>query len=415
MRAFPAVAPAVDSYSSSKDTSNSNDMEYIWGDENWRLPFVEAQRTIAVLSEASRKAAVIHYLSRASSLPSSLSGNASIRDAFTTFKKAQLKAEELTSRPNNENELKEATEVLRSSARQLCRVVVSSPSVLSQIKQLASSLSSAFSHNKHHQISLNTDDDQGQRFLELLGEVRVALYERLRISADEEKTRAERLAALVAKEQKTAAEATQLTSELEAARVDREKQVKAKTEVVKKLKDELETLKAQNADTVKKLELKSRGRQQAELQNFAEKEVALKAEIETLSSRLDTTIKSNREEESNMRRRKFKIESEVENWIHKYDQDMEEKQNEYEELLAVFLEEKAQLDEISFRHKQLQNEYNTFVEERAKNRPESSSAMDGGVLEDESKMVVLDDDTVAAVGSVLGSVDGAERSGGDAE
>ena len=41
--------------------------------------------------------------------------------------------------------------------------------------------------------------------------------------------------------------------------------------------------------------------------------------------------------------KKFKIETEVENWINKYDQDMGEKQDEYEQIDGVYTEEKKQL------------------------------------------------------------------------
>ena len=41
--------------------------------------------------------------------------------------------------------------------------------------------------------------------------------------------------------------------------------------------------------------------------------------------------------------KKFKIETEVENWINKYDQDMGEKQDEYEQIDEIYTEEKKQL------------------------------------------------------------------------
>ena len=83
----PSIAPAADSYSLSKDSSNIHDIE---GDEIARLPFVEAQRTITVLSEASKKAVIIHFLSRISSLPNSLAGNATLREAFTVRIQVQI-------------------------------------------------------------------------------------------------------------------------------------------------------------------------------------------------------------------------------------------------------------------------------------------------------------------------------------
>lgn len=51
---------------------------------------------------------------------------------------------------------------------------------------------------------------------------------------------------------------------------------------------------------------------------------------------MEEDILRNREEEALARKKKFKIESEVENWIHKYDQDMEEKQIEIDDI-SVFL------------------------------------------------------------------------------
>ena len=62
------------------------------------------------------------------------------------------------------------------------------------------------------------------------------------------------------------------------------------------------------------------------------KEQSLRTEIQTLQKTLHETTKQNREEEAQLRKKKFKIEGEVENWIHKYDQDMEEKQTELEDI-----------------------------------------------------------------------------------
>ncbi|KAI8850549.1 hypothetical protein BC829DRAFT_415957 [Chytridium lagenaria] len=99
-------------------------------------------------------------------------------------------------------------------------------------------------------------------------------------------------------------------------------------------------------------------------------------EISSLQSQLNELTKKNREEEAQLRKKKFKIESEVENWIHKYDQDMEEKQSELEDLtvgfyffilwysLAIYMEEKAQLDELQARYNELQREYERIMEER---------------------------------------------------
>ncbi len=60
-------------------------------------------------------------------------------------------------------------------------------------------------------------------------------------------------------------------------------------------------------------------------------------EIDTLKSQLEQNIILNREEEALGRKKKFKVESEVENWIHKYDQDLEEKQAEIDEITVSII------------------------------------------------------------------------------
>ena len=98
-------------------------------------------------------------------------------------------------------------------------------------------------------------------------------------------------------------------------------------------------------------------------------------EITGLRARLEQDIIANREEEALGRKKKFKVESEVENWIHKYDQDLEEKQAEIDEITVIynqeilliaqkvlFLEEKAHLDELQSQYSELQKEYESILQ-----------------------------------------------------
>jgi hypothetical protein len=55
-----------------------------------------------------------------------------------------------------------------------------------------------------------------------------------------------------------------------------------------------------------------------------------------LTATLAELCLKNREEEALARKKKFKIESEVENWISKYDQDMEEKQVEIDDITVNY-------------------------------------------------------------------------------
>ena len=90
----------------------------------------------------------------------------------------------------------------------------------------------------------------------------------------------------------------------------------------------------------------------------------IKPEIEELKIKLTELQKVHQEEEAALRKKKFKIETEVENWIHKYDQELEEKQNELEETAAIYKEEKGQLEELESKFGELSKEYDRIQEEK---------------------------------------------------
>lgn len=136
----------------------------------------------------------------------------------------------------------------------------------------------------------------------------------------------------MSREQKVASEVNALRADVEKARNERTTEISKRNDVIKKLKEELRDIKARAEETVKTLESKSKAKEEGDLQQFAEKEKQLLAEIDALQKQLEEQRAQNREEEQNLRKKKFKIESEVENWITKYDQEMSEKQKELDEI-----------------------------------------------------------------------------------
>nr|KAF6403539.1 IQ motif containing D [Molossus molossus] len=87
----------------------------------------------------------------------------------------------------------------------------------------------------------------------------------------------------------------------------------------------------------------------------------------------------NREAEQALRKKKYKVETEIENWIQKYDTEMGEKQDEYEELDIIHREEKVQLEELKQRYDVLVEEFTQIREEREINSKKR--------LEDEQELV----------------------------
>jgi len=55
-----------------------------------------------------------------------------------------------------------------------------------------------------------------------------------------------------------------------------------------------------------------------------------------LEKQYNELLQQNSEEEVGLRKKSYKVESEVENWIHKYDQEVGERHNELEALIVNF-------------------------------------------------------------------------------
>jgi len=72
----------------------------------------------------------------------------------------------------------------------------------------------------------------------------------------------------------------------------------------------------------------------------------------------------NKEEENTHLKKKFRIESEIENWIHRYDDEVSKKQEEYESVTKKYNEQHTALLELKERYEKLKEEYKKEKEER---------------------------------------------------
>ncbi|ORY39943.1 hypothetical protein BCR33DRAFT_853067 [Rhizoclosmatium globosum] len=316
-----------------------------------KLINVEAQRIMSVLQEAQRKVMVIGML------PDEVDRRVSTVFAAETvayigeYKLLEAKYRNLVEGRAPDAEVKETAKQLRISTRTVCRHFLQNPPLIAKLRYLKS-----------------TKPNNILQFEGLLQEVKVLVYERLKTSVEEEKAKQDQLSVIIAKEQKTSNEVRLLKEELEKAKKERSAEVSKRNETIRRLKEELRDIKQQAEDTTKRLESRSKQKEDQELQLAKDKEINMKAEIAKLTEELQDMIKKDREEEALLRKKKFKVESEVENWIHKYDQDMSEKQNELEDITTIYTEEKAQLDELQARYNELQKEYDRIMEERRINK-----------------------------------------------
>ncbi|KAI8800637.1 hypothetical protein BJ742DRAFT_840660 [Cladochytrium replicatum] len=339
--------PPINSTSSSSDQGSFDDLAL-----STKLSNVEAQRIMAVLLELLRKISLIALLPDVTDRRAQSVFTQDTLSLISEHRMLEQRYKALVDSPDymrneNGNELKEIISQLRSSTRSLYRHFSQNPTALNKLRYLKSTKPPAVAH-----------------FEQLLNEVRLLVYDRLKTSVEEEKAKQDQLSVIIAKEQKTSNDVAVLKEELEKAKRERSNEVSKRNDTIRRLKEELREIKHQAEETTKRLESRSKQKEDLDIQQFRERDAALQQEIASLRSQHEELCKKHREEEAQLRKKKFKIESEVENWIHKYDQDMDEKQNEIEDITAIFTEEKAQLDDLQKRFAGLQRDFQQIQEER---------------------------------------------------
>ncbi|KAL5016776.1 hypothetical protein ScPMuIL_006365 [Solemya velum] len=213
-----------------------------------------------------------------------------------------------------------------------------------------------------------------QSFVDYMNELKDILLNKLLTTPEEEKERMEYLHEISKRERSHAAIIEKLEHELQIAVADKEEDIKKKNDVIRRLQADLHQIEKFSEEHIRRVKAEGEKQEAADVKNSEGKKQKLHQEMAQLKTQLQNHVMEHRENEQELRRRKFKIETEVENWIMKFDQDMGERQNEYEEIDAVYTEEKKQLNELEERFKTLESEYQQIMEERrvARDRREAA-------------------------------------------
>lgn len=207
-----------------------------------------------------------------------------------------------------------------------------------------------------------------------LNELRDVLMERLLMTPVEENEKLHYLAQVSAQERNNALVIDKLSAELAAANEEKDAEIRKKNDVIRKLQGELHALEKQTEEEIRRMKSDADKQEAADRKNSDGKKQKLTAEINQLRAQLQNLVTEHREEEQNLRRKKWKIETEVENWIQKYDSDMGDRQDEFEEIDAIYTQEKKQLHELEERFKTLETEYKQIMAERTAAREKRLAA-----------------------------------------
>ena len=134
-------------------------------------------------------------------------------------------------------------------------------------------------------------------------------------------------------------------------------QIQVRNDQIRKLDNDLKNVEKFSTDLVKRTKTDAEQQESSETKASDGRKAKLQQELNQLRQQFQTLVLEHREQEQQLRREKWKHETNVEGLLHKYDDDMTRKQNEYDEIHALYEEEKKQLSELEEKFKPLEEEY----------------------------------------------------------
>ncbi|XP_069651535.1 dynein regulatory complex protein 10 [Haliaeetus albicilla] len=207
-------------------------------------------------------------------------------------------------------------------------------------------------------------ESPAELFIKAFGEFRNFMLERLLTSPMEEEEKIKFMEDISLQIKKNAEAITALQAELAAAIRTREEEIHKKDNVIKDLKTSMQDLAKVCKAGIQQIKQEGEKQQKEELQASQARCARLQQDIQQLGAQLNALVLEHRASELALRKRKCRVETEIVNWIQKYDTDMGEKQAEYEDVNAAYTEEKAQLSLLMEKRAVLLQEYSQIEEER---------------------------------------------------
>uniref|UniRef100_A0A8C0KYQ0 Dynein regulatory complex protein 10 n=1 Tax=Canis lupus dingo TaxID=286419 RepID=A0A8C0KYQ0_CANLU len=226
-----------------------------------------------------------------------------------------------------------------------------------------------------HTVSRSTE---AQNFIDCLIELRGFLFEKLLTSPMEARDKNQFIQDISRRNRRNQEIIDALENELAASMKNRDAEVEKENFVIQELKNHLHQVLKLSENSLFRIKQEAEKQQKAYFRASQARVTKMQQEILMLRSQHHNLVMENQEAEQALRKKKYKVETEIENWIQKYDMEMSAKQDEYEELDTIHKEEKVQLEELKQRHNVLVEEFAQIRAEReinAKKRMEAKQEM----------------------------------------
>jgi len=190
------------------------------------------------------------------------------------------------------------------------------------------------------------------------------LYDKLDMTYEQDQKKQKEIKEITEIEQKKKEKVENFKTILKNAINERYENISEKTRQMEEYKDELEKCKLTSENNIKRIKATSKQIIEREKKQSMDKKKQISAEISILEDKLEEMEEQNKEEENAHLKKKFRIESEIENWIHKYDDEVSRKQEEFDMLTRKYNDQHKELIELQERYEKLKEEYKQEKEER---------------------------------------------------
>uniref|UniRef100_A0A8C3JQP5 Dynein regulatory complex protein 10 n=1 Tax=Calidris pygmaea TaxID=425635 RepID=A0A8C3JQP5_9CHAR len=238
---------------------------------------------------------------------------------------------------------------LKCSVRDVLRLLLANPSLCRALKYEAL-----------------VRESPAEAFIKAFKEFRNFMLERLLTSPTEEEEKIRFLEDISLQIHKNTEAITALQAELAAAIWTREEEIHRKDNVIEDLKSSMQDLTTDCKVTIQNIKEEGEKQREEQLEASQERCARLQQDVQQLEAQLNALVLEHRASELALQKRKCRMETEIVNWIQKYDAHMEEKQAEYEDIHAAYTEEKNQLSLLMEKRAVLLQEYSQIEEERRK-------------------------------------------------
>ncbi|XP_039937001.1 dynein regulatory complex protein 10 [Hirundo rustica] len=270
-----------------------------------------------------------------------------ITSRLLEHQKLSMEIQHLLASPGDEETKRAAEQRLKCSLRNILRLLLANPLLYHGLK-----------------YKVRVRESPADVFIKAFMEFRDFTLEKLLTSPDEEKEKIQFMKDISLQVEKNTETISALREELAAVIQTRDEELNKKDKTIENLKTSMEDLAKDCKAEIQHIMEEGENQQKEDEKASQDRCARLKQEVQLLGARFNALVLEHRASELVVRKEKCKAEREIQKWVQKYDIDMAEKQATYDELQAVYNDEKEQLSLLMEKHALLLQEYTEIEEER---------------------------------------------------